>query len=75
MHGRGMNNVVADALSQLLVKTAEEEVSTDAFANKFVNQEDEFPEGCPLSCQCWHKELACWQKKDQTLQNKFRTQP
>jgi len=40
---KGANNVVADALSRL--KTAEEEFSVEAFTNKLVNEEEEFPTG------------------------------
>jgi len=66
---KGVNNVVADALSEL--KTAEEEFSAEAFANELANGEEDFPTGCPLSC----KETEFRQKKDRALQNKFRMQP
>jgi len=68
-HVKGMNNVVAAALSRL--DTAEEEFSAEAFANELANEEEDFPMGCPLSC----KEPAFRQAKDRALQNKFRTQP
>jgi len=68
-HVKGVNNIVANALSRL--KTAEEKFSAKAFANELANEEEEFPTGCPLSC----KEMAFRQKKDRALQNKFRTQP
>jgi len=66
---KGVNNVVADALSRLDI--AEEEISAKAFTNELVNEEEEFPMGYPLSCE----EIAFRQKKDRVLQNKFRTQP
>jgi len=69
MHVKGANNAVTDALSRL--ETAEEELSAEAFANELVNEEEDFPTGCPLS----HKETAFRQKKDRALQNKFRTRP
>jgi len=64
-----MDNIVTYALSQLEI--SEEELCTKAFAGELVNEEEEFPEGCPLS----HKELTCHQKKDRALQNKFKMQP
>jgi len=66
---KGVNNIVADALSRLDI--AEEEFSAKAFANELVDEEEEFPTGYPLS----YKEIAFRQKKDRALQNKFRTQP
>jgi len=69
MHIKGANNIVADALSRL--EMAEEEFSAEAFANELANEEEEFPTGCPLSCE----EIAFRQTKDRALQNKFRTQP
>ena len=66
---KGVNNVVADALSR--PEMAEEEFSAEAFMNELANEEDEFPTGCPLSCE----ETAFCQTKDRALQNKFRTQP
>jgi len=68
-HVKGVNNIVADALSRL--KTAEEEFSAEAFANELTNGEEDFLTGYPLS----HKETEFRQKKDRALQNKFRTQP
>jgi len=68
-HVKGVNNVVADALSRL--KMAEEELSAKAFANELANEEDDFTTRHPLSCE----EIAFRQKKDRALQNKFRTQP
>jgi len=64
-----VNNVVADALSEL--KIAEEEFSAEAFANELGNGEEDFPMGCPVP----HKETEFHQKKDRALQNMFRTQP
>jgi len=69
MHVKGVNNIVADALSRLEV--AEEEFSAEAFANELANEEEEFPTGCPLS----HKETVFRQTKDRALQNNFRAQP
>jgi len=69
MHVKGVNNIVADALSRL--DLAEEEFSAEAFTNELANEEEEFPTGYPLCC----KEIAFRQKKDRALQNKFRTQP
>jgi len=66
---KGMNNIVADALSRLEI--AEEEFSAKAFANELANEEEEFPTGYSLS----YKETAFRQKKDRALQNKLRTQP
>jgi len=66
---KGVNNIVADALSRL--ETAEEEFSAKAFTNELANEEERFPMGCPLS----YKETAFRQKKDRALENKFRTQP
>jgi len=66
---KGSNNIVADALSQLEI--TEKEFSAEAFANELVNEEEEFPTGCPLS----YKEIAFPQKKDRAIQNKFRTEP
>jgi len=66
---KGVNNIVADALSRLEI--AEVEFSAKAFANALANEDKEFPTGCPLS----HKETEFLQKKDRALQNKFRTQP
>jgi len=66
---KGVNNIVADALSRLEI--AEEEFSAEAFTNELANEEEEFPTGCPLS----YKEIAFRQKKDRALQNKFRMQP
>jgi len=66
---KGVNNIVADALSRLEI--AEEKFSAEAFANELVNEEEEFPTGYPLS----YKEIAFRQTKDRALQNKFRTQP
>jgi len=68
-HVKDANNTVADALSRL--ETAEEELSAEAFANELANEEEDFPKGCPLSCE----EMAFHQKKDRALQNKFTTQP
>ena len=68
-HVKGANNIVADALSRL--EMAEEEFSAEAFANELANEEEEFPTGCPLSCE----EKAFRQTNDRVLQNKFRTQP
>jgi len=45
-HVKGVNNIVADALSRL--KIAEEEFSAKAFANELANEEEEFPTGHPL---------------------------
>jgi len=69
MYIKGSNNIVADALSRLEI--AEEEFSEEAFAGELANEEEEFPTGYPLS----YKEIACRQKKDRALQNKFRTEP
>jgi len=69
MHVKGVNNIVADALSRLEV--AEEEFSAEAFANELANEEEEFPTGCPLC----HKETVFRQTKDRALQNNFRAQP
>jgi len=66
---KGANNIVADALSGL--EMAEEELFAKAFTNELANEEEDFPTGCPLSCE----EMAFRQKKDRALQNKFRTQP
>jgi len=66
---KGVNNIVADALSRL--ELAEEEFSAEAFANELANEEENFPTGYPLS----YKEIEFRQKKDRALQNKFRTQP
>jgi len=66
---KGMNNIVADALSQL--EKAEEEFSAKAFANVRANEEEEFPMGYPLS----YKERAFRQKEDRVLQNKLMKQP
>jgi len=66
---KGLNNIVADALSRLEI--AEEAFSAEAFANELANEEDEFPTGYPLS----YKEIAFHQKKDRALQNEFRTEP
>jgi len=66
---KGVNNIVADALSRL--KIAEAEFSAEAFANELANGEEDFPTGYPLS----YKEIEFRQKKDRALQNKFRTQP
>jgi len=66
MHVKGVNDIVADALSGL--KTAEEELSAEAFTNELANEEEDFP---TLSCE----EMAFCQKKDRAPQNKFRTQP
>jgi len=55
---KGVNNVVADALSRL--ETAEEEFSAEAFANELANGEEDFPRGHPLS----YKEMEFRQKKD-----------
>jgi len=49
---KGVNNIVADALSRLDI--AEEEFSAEAFAGELANEEEEFPMGCPLS----YKEIA-----------------
>jgi len=68
-HVKGMNNVVADALSRLEI--AEEEFSAEAFANELANEEEEFPTGYPLS----YKEIVFRQTKDRALQNRFRMQP
>jgi len=46
MCNKGVNNIVADALSRL--ETSEEELSAEAFANELRNEE-EFPEGYPQS--------------------------
>jgi len=66
---KGVNNIVADALSRL--KIAEEEFSAESFANELANEEEEFPTGYPLSYQ----ETVFRQTKDRALQNKLRTQP
>ena len=66
---KGVNNIVADALSRLEI--AEEEFSAKAFTNELMNEEEEFPMGHPLS----YKEIAFRQTKDRALQNKFRMQP
>jgi len=68
-HVKGVNNIVADAISRLDI--AEEEFSAKAFANELANEEEEFPTGCHLS----YKEIVFRQTKDRALQNKFRTQP
>jgi len=67
-HVKGVNNIVADALSRLDI--TEEEFSAEAFAGELANEEEEFPMGHPLS----YKEIAFCQKKDRALQNKFRRQ-
>jgi len=66
---KGMNNIVADALSRLEI--AEEEFSAKAFANELANEDEEFPTGYSLS----YKEIAFCQKKDRALQNTLWTQP
>jgi len=66
---KGVNNIVADALSRLEI--AEDELSAKAVANELANEEEDFPTGHPLS----YEEIAFRQKKDRALQNKFRTQP
>ena len=43
---KGVNNIVADALSRLEI--AEEEFSAEAFANELANEEEEFPTGYSL---------------------------
>jgi len=68
-HVKGANNIVADALSR--PEIAEEEFSAKAFANELANEGEEFPTGCPLSCE----ETAFRQTKDRAPQNKFRTFP
>jgi len=68
-HVKGVNNIVADALSRLEI--VEEEFSAKAFTNELVNEEEQFPTGHPLS----YKEIAFRQTKDRALQNKFRMQP
>jgi len=66
---KGVNNIVADALSRLEI--TEEEFFAKAFANELANEEEEFPMGYPLS----YEEIAFRQTKERALQNKFRTQP
>jgi len=49
-HVKGVNNIVADALSRLEI--AEEEFSAEAFANELANWEEDFPTGyrnCSIS--------------------------
>jgi len=68
-HVKGMNNIVADALSWLDI--AKEDLSAEMFTDELVNKEEDFPTGYPLS----YKEIVYHQKKDGALQNKFRMQP
>jgi len=49
---------------------AEEEFSAEAFANERANQEEECPNGHPLSCE----ESSHCQKKDRVLKSKQTNQ-
>jgi len=60
---KGVSNVGAGTLSR--PEMSEEEFSAEAFAGELAQEED-FPEGHPLS----HRELAFRQKKDRAMPNK-----